>query len=58
MMPQMDTYKLIANENIFWEGTLEECQKTLSEIKMMIDAGLSTSVKIEDFTILIVTDKK
>jgi hypothetical protein len=47
-------YKLIARDRVFCEGTLNECQKTLTGISQMIHAGLSTNFQVEEF--LIVTD--
>jgi hypothetical protein len=49
-------YKLIARDRVFCEGTLNECQKTLTGISQMISAGLSTDFQVEEF--VIVCDKK
>lgn len=49
-------YKLIARDKVFCEGTLRECQKTLTGISQMIHAGLSTDFQVEEF--LIITDGK
>ena len=49
-------YKLIARERVFCEGTLSECQKTLTGISQMISAGFSTDFQVEEF--LIITDVK
>jgi hypothetical protein len=46
-------YKLIARDRVFCEGTLSECQKTLTGISQMISAGLSTDFQIEEFLIMI-----
>lgn len=51
-------YKLIARERVFCEGSLAECQKTLTEISQMISAGLTTDFQIEDFLIVILTGDK
>lgn len=45
-------YKLIARDRVFCEGTLAECQKTLTGISHMISAGLSTSFDVEEFVII------
>lgn len=45
------TYRLMARDRVFCEGTLNECQKTLTDISQMICAGLSTDFQIEEFTI-------
>ena len=45
-------YKLIARDRVFCEGTLAECQKTLTGISHMISAGLSTSFQVEEFLIV------
>jgi hypothetical protein len=49
-------YKLIARDRVFCEGTLSECQKTLTGIAQMIHAGLSTDFQVQEF--LIVSDCK
>jgi|LakMenE18May11ns_1017448.scaffolds.fasta_scaffold9957519_3 hypothetical protein len=46
------TYRLIARDRVFCEGTLNECQKTLTDISQMISAGLSTDFQVEEFVIL------
>lgn len=51
-------YKLIARERVFCEGSLDECQKTLTEITQMISAGLTTDFQIEEFLILNLTGNK
>lgn len=45
-------YKLIARDRVFCEGTLSECQKTLTGISHMISAGLSTDFQVEEFVII------
>lgn len=45
-------YKLIARDRVFCEGTLAECQKTLTGISHMISAGFSTSFQLEEFLII------
>lgn len=45
-------YRLIARDRVFCEGTLSECQKTLTGISQMIHAGLSTDFQIEEFSII------
>lgn len=47
-------YKLIARDRVFCEGTLSECQKTLTGISQMISAGLSTDFQVEEFLIVTV----
>lgn len=49
----MTTYRLIARDRVFCEGTLIECQKTLTGISQMIHAGLSTNFSVEEFTIIL-----
>jgi len=44
-------YKLIARDKVFCEGTLSECQKTLTGISKMIHAGFSTNFEIDEFMI-------
>ena len=51
-------YKLIARERVFCEGSLIECQKTLTEISQMISAGLTTDFQVEDFMIVYLTGDK
>jgi hypothetical protein len=51
-------YKLIARERVFCEGSLDECQKTLTEITQMISAGLTTDFQVEEFLILNLTGNK
>jgi hypothetical protein len=46
-------YKLIARDRVFCEGTLSECQKTLTGISQMISAGLSTDFQVEEFLIMV-----
>ena len=46
------TYKLIARDRVFFEGTLRDCQKTLKDIAQMINAGLSTEIAVEEFLIV------
>ena len=46
-------YRLIARDRVFCEGTLSECQKTLTGISQMMSAGLSTDFQIEEFLIMI-----
>ena len=46
-------YKLIARDRVFCEGTLSECQKTLTGISHMMSAGLSTDFQVEEFFIVI-----
>ena len=46
-------YKLIARDRVFCEGTLSECQKTLTGISQMMSAGLSTDFQVEEFLIVI-----
>jgi len=46
------TYRLIARDRVFCEGTLSECQKTLTGISQMICAGFSTDFKVSEFKIL------
>jgi hypothetical protein len=48
-------YKLIARDRVFCEGTLSECQKTLTGISQMIHAGLSTDFQVEEFLIMVNT---
>ena len=45
-------YRLIARDRVFCEGTLSECQKTLTGISHMISAGLSTDFSVEEFLIV------
>jgi hypothetical protein len=45
-------YKLIARDRVFCEGTLSECQKTLTGISQMISAGFSTDFQVEEFLIM------
>jgi len=45
-------YKLIARDRTFCEGTLAECQKTLTGISHMISAGFSTSFQVDEFLIV------
>jgi hypothetical protein len=45
-------YRLIARDRVFCEGTLSECQKTLTGIAQMISAGLSTDFSVEEFLIV------
>ena len=45
-------YRLIARDRVFCEGTLAECQKTLTGISHMISAGLSTNFHVEEFLIV------
>lgn len=52
------TYRLIARDRVFCEGTLSECQKTLTGISQMISAGLSTSFDVEEFLIVIDNEKE
>lgn len=49
-------YRLIARDRVFCEGTLSECQKTLTGISHMISAGFSTDFQIEEFLILGASD--
>lgn len=51
-------YKLIARDRVFCEGTLSECQKTLTGISQMISAGLSTDFQVEEFLIVTVIDSE
>lgn len=46
-------YKLVARDRVFCEGTLSECQKTLTGISQMIHAGLSTDFQIQEFLIVL-----
>jgi hypothetical protein len=46
------SYKLIARGRVFCEGTLSECQKTLTGISQMISAGFSTDFQVEEFLII------
>ena len=50
------SYRLIARDRIFCEGTMAECQKTLSDISMMMDI-FSTDFEVEEFVISIEEDK-
>ncbi len=52
------TYRLIARDRVFCEGTLNECQKTLTDISQMISAGLSTNFQVEEFLIVYKEDKQ
>ena len=45
-------YRLIARDRVFCEGTLSECQETLTGISQMIHAGLSTDFQVQDFLII------
>lgn len=58
----METYRLVARNRVFCEGTLAECQKTLTGISQMIHAGFSTNFTVEEFTIMLsvasTTDKE
>lgn len=49
-------YKLIARDRVFCEGTLSECEKTLTGISQMISAGFSTDFQLEEFLIEDVRD--
>lgn len=51
-------YKLIARERVFCEGSLDECQKTLTEISQMISAGLTTDFQVDEFMIIDLTRDK
>lgn len=51
-------YKLIARDRVFCEGTLPECQKTLTGISQMISAGLSTNFQVEEFVIVCEVEKE
>ncbi len=46
-------YKLVARDRVFCEGTLSECQKTLTGISQMIHAGFSTDFQIQEFLIVL-----
>lgn len=46
------TYKLTARNRVFCDGTLTECQKTLTGISQMISAGFSTDFQLEEFVII------
>lgn len=46
-------YKLVARDRVFCEGTLSECQKTLTGISQMIHAGLSTDFQVQEFLIVL-----
>jgi hypothetical protein len=52
------TYRLIARDRVFCEGTLSECQKTLTGISQMISAGVSTDFQVEEFLIVIDNEKE
>ena len=52
------TYRLIARDRVFCEGTLPECQKTLTDISQMMSAGLSTDFQVEDFLIVYKGEKE
>ena len=49
-------YKLTARDRVFCEGTLSECQKSLTGISQMISAGFSTDFQIDEFLIEDVRD--
>lgn len=49
------TYKLIARDRIFCEGTEAECQKCFTNISMMMDI-FTTDFKVEEFLIVEVSD--
>jgi len=51
-------YKLIARDRVFCEGTLSECQKTLTGISQMIHAGLSTDFQVQEFLIMNVNNSE
>jgi hypothetical protein len=46
-------YKLVARDRVFCEGTLSECQKTLTGISQMIHAGVSTDFQVQEFLIVL-----
>jgi hypothetical protein len=46
------TYRLIARDRVFCEGSFSECEKCLTGISQMICAGLSTDFQVEEFKIL------
>ena len=50
-------YKLIARDRVFCEGTLAECQQSLTEVSQMIHAGINTDFQVEEFTIVLDTKK-
>jgi len=52
------SYRLIARDRIFCEGTLAECQDALTGISNMISAGFSTSFQLEEFLIVIDNEKE
>ena len=52
------TYRLIARDRVFCEGTLSECQKTLTGISQMISAGVSTDFQVQEFLIVIDNEKE
>lgn len=52
------TYRLIARDRIFCEGSLNECQECLTELSKMIRAGLSTEIQLEEFLIIHLTGGK
>jgi hypothetical protein len=49
-------YRLTARDRTFCEGTMAECQKTLSDISMMMDI-VSIDYEIEEFVIISEDDK-
>jgi hypothetical protein len=49
-------YKLTARDRVFCEGTLSECQKSLTGISQMISAGFSTDFQVDEFLIEHVND--
>ena len=51
-------YKLIARDRVFCEGTLSECQKTLTGISQMMSAGLSTDFQVQEFLIVNTCEKE
>ena len=48
-------YKLIARDRGFCEGSLAECQQSLTELSQMIHAGIKTDFEVTEFTINIDT---
>ena len=48
-------YKLIARDRVFCEGSLAECQESLTELSQMIHAGIKTDFQVEEFVIEIDT---
>lgn len=52
------SYRLIARDRVFCEGTLSECQKCLTGISQMIHAGLSTDFQVKEFLIIDIHQKQ